>query len=93
MILFLCQVTLLLEFSPLSSGALTQGLTPRVTPQAAVTRSLGILRARRQVLEPGRASPPTASESGEKGKVPRDCGERSPGLSFSILHPAIPVAR
>lgn len=91
--LFLCQVTLLLEFSPLSSGALPQGPTPRVTQLAAVTRSLGILRARRQVLQPDRASPPTASESREKGKVPRDCGERSPGLSFSILHPAIPVVR
>lgn len=58
--LFLCQVTLLLEFSPPSSGALPRGSTARVTPLTAVTRAQGILRGRRQVLHTRGASPPTA---------------------------------
>lgn len=58
--LFLCQVTLLLEFSPPSSGALPQGFTSRVTSLAAATRARGILRGRRQVLQMPGASPPTA---------------------------------
>lgn len=58
--LFLCQVTWLLEFSPLSSGALPQGPTPRVTPLAEVTREPGVPRARRQLLQPRGAFLPTA---------------------------------
>lgn len=53
MTLFLCQVTLLPQFSPPTSGALPQGPTPRfTTSRPAATLALGVHRARLQVARP-----------------------------------------
>lgn len=84
--LFLCQVTLLLEFCPPSSGALPRGPNPRVTPLAAVTREQDFLRARRQVLQP-RGLPLSPPESREKGRLPRDCERPESRLRFSYTPP------
>lgn len=87
--LFLCQVTLLPQFSPPSSGALPQGPLQGLPPlEPRRPRALGVHRARRQVVRPR-----STSESYKKGGCRGTAWDRGPGLGFPAQYLAIPVVR